>query len=43
VAPAALRHRVLPSFEAEADGLDADRVVAGILARLARHAPEAAT
>jgi MoxR-like ATPase len=42
VAPAALRHRVIPSFEAEADGLDADRVVAGILERLPRHAPEEA-
>ncbi len=42
VAPAALRHRVLPSFEAEADGLDADKVVAGILSRLPRHAAEAA-
>ena len=42
VAPAALRHRVIPSFEAEADGLDADRVVAGIIERLPRHAPEEA-
>ena len=42
VAPAALRHRVIPSFEAEADGLDTDRVVAGIIDRLARHAPEEA-
>ena len=42
VAPAALRHRVIPSFEAEADGLDADRVVAGIVERLPRHAPEEA-
>jgi hypothetical protein len=33
---------VIPSFEAEADGLDADRVVAGILERLPRHAPEEA-
>ena len=40
VAPAALRHRVAPSFEAEADGLDADRIVAGILSRLAREVPE---
>ena len=38
VAPAALRHRVVPSFEALADGLDADAVVAGILARLPREA-----
>jgi MoxR-like ATPase len=42
VAPAALRHRVIPSFEAEADGLDTDRVVAGIIDRLPRHAPEEA-
>jgi len=42
VAPAALRHRVIPSFEAEADGFDADRVVAGIIERLPRHAPEEA-
>ena len=42
VAPAALRHRVIPSFEAEADGLDADRVVAGIMERLPRHVPEEA-
>ncbi|MFM8699439.1 MAG: AAA family ATPase, partial [Phycisphaerales bacterium] len=42
VAPAALRHRVIPRFEAEADGLDADRVVAGIIERLPRHAPEEA-
>ena len=40
VAPAALRHRVAVSFEAESDGLDADRVVAGIVARLPRHLPE---
>jgi MoxR-like ATPase len=38
VAPAALRHRVAPSFEALADGLDADAVVAGILSRLPRDA-----
>ncbi len=40
VAPAALRHRIAPSFEAEADGLDADRIVAGILQRLPREAAE---
>lgn len=38
VAPSALRHRILPSFEAEADGLDTDRLVAGLLARLPREA-----
>jgi hypothetical protein len=31
VAPAVLRHRVLLNFEAEAAGIDVDRVVAGIL------------
>ena len=40
VAPAALRHRIAPSFEAEADGLDADAIVAGILARLPRELAE---
>ncbi len=39
VAPAALRHRVRPSFEAEADGMDADAVVRGILSRVAREVP----
>jgi MoxR-like ATPase len=43
VALPALRHRVLPSFEAEADGLTVDKVIAGLLARLAREgAPEVA-
>ena len=42
VAAPALRHRIAPSFEAEADGLDADRIVAGIVARLPRALPEAA-
>jgi MoxR-like ATPase len=40
VAPSALRHRIVPSFEAEADGLDADRIVAGIIERLPREVPE---
>jgi MoxR-like ATPase len=31
VAPAVLRHRILLNFEAEAAGVDVDRVVAGIL------------
>ncbi len=31
VAPAALRHRVLLTFEADADGVDADRVVRAVL------------
>jgi MoxR-like ATPase len=43
VAAPALRHRIAPSFEAEADGLDADRIVAGIIARLPRALPEAAS
>jgi MoxR-like ATPase len=45
VAFPALRHRVVPSFEAEADGLDVERVIAGILERLPREvaaAPSAA-
>jgi MoxR-like ATPase len=42
VAPAALRHRVAPSFEAEADGMDSDRVIAGVLERLPRNGPEVA-
>ena len=42
VATAALRHRVAPSFEAEADGMDSDRVIAGILERLPRNGPEVA-
>lgn len=39
VAGAALRHRVVPSFEAEADGLDVERVIAGILERMPREGP----
>jgi MoxR-like ATPase len=31
IAPAVLRHRILLNFEAEASGIDVDRVVAGIL------------
>ncbi|MFO0963050.1 MAG: MoxR family ATPase [Phycisphaerales bacterium] len=43
VAPAALRHRIAPSFEAEADGRDSDAIVRGILERLPREAaPEPA-
>jgi len=33
---------VAPSFEAEADGMDSDRVIAGILERLPRNGPEVA-
>ena len=40
VAAPALRHRIAPSFEAEADGLDADAIVAGIVGRLPRELPE---
>jgi MoxR-like ATPase len=36
VALPALRHRILPSFEAEADGMDVDRVIRGLLNRLPR-------
>ncbi len=32
IAPSALRHRVLRTFEAEADGVEADDLVEGILA-----------
>jgi MoxR-like ATPase len=32
VAPAVLRHRLVLSYEAEADGLDTDAVIARILA-----------
>ena len=38
VALPAMRHRVIPSFEAEADGMNSDRVVQGILQRLPREA-----
>lgn len=31
IAPDVLRHRILPTYEAEADGLDADKLVARIL------------
>ena len=34
IAPDVLRHRILLSFEAEADGVDADRVVSELLARV---------
>ncbi len=34
VAPAALRHRMLPTWEAEADGLDADAILAKLLDRV---------
>ena len=43
VAASALRHRIVPSFEAEADGLDSDRIVSGIIARLQRQIPEDAS
>ena len=35
LAPDVLRHRVLLSYEAEADGVDSDRFVAEILSRVA--------
>ncbi len=35
IAPDVLRHRVLLSFDAEADGIDADRVVEALLSRVA--------
>lgn len=34
VAPAALRHRILPTWEAEADGLDADAILQRLLDRV---------
>ena len=34
IAPAALRHRILRTFEAEADGLDADEIIHRILDRV---------
>ncbi len=34
VAPDVLRHRVLPTYEAEADGLDAEKIVARILEKV---------
>jgi MoxR-like ATPase len=34
IAPSALRHRVLRTFEAEADGVEADDLVHDILARV---------
>ena len=40
VAASALRHRIAPSFEAEADGLDSDGIVNGIITRLKRQVPE---
>ena len=39
VAASALRHRIAPSFEAEADGLDSDGIVNGIITRLKRQVP----
>jgi MoxR-like ATPase len=35
VAPDVLRHRILPTYEAEAEGVDADRIVREILDRVA--------
>jgi MoxR-like ATPase len=34
VAPDVLRHRVLPTYEAEADGLDSEKIVARILEKV---------
>ena len=34
IAPDVLRHRILPSYEAEADGMDADAIVAHILGKV---------
>jgi len=43
LAPAALRHRILRNFEAEAEGVDADRILADVLAAVSREpAAEAA-
>jgi MoxR-like ATPase len=36
VALPVLRHRILLKFQAEADGVDADRVIAQLLERVAR-------
>ncbi len=36
VAPAALRHRLIANFEAEAEGMDADRILARILPEVPR-------
>jgi len=36
VAPAALRHRLIGNFEAEAEGMDADRILAQILSEVPR-------
>ncbi len=36
VAPAALRHRLIANFEAEAEGIDADRILARILPEVPR-------
>jgi MoxR-like ATPase len=42
VAPAALRHRLIGNFEAEAEGMDADRILAQILSEVPRDVAVAA-
>ena len=42
VAPAALRHRLIGNFEAEAEGMDADRILARILSEVPRDVAVAA-
>ena len=42
VAPAALRHRLIGNFEAEAEGMDADRILGRILSEVPRDVAVAA-
>ncbi len=42
VAPAALRHRLIVNFEAEAEGMDADRILSRILSEVPRDVAVAA-
>jgi len=41
LAPAVLRHRLVPSFEAEAEGVDADALVAAVVSHVGREAAAA--
>jgi MoxR-like ATPase len=34
IAPPVLRHRLIRTFEAEADGIDADHIIEGLLQRV---------
>jgi MoxR-like ATPase len=40
MAPDVLRHRVIPTYEAEADGLDAEKIVSRILGAVSLDQPQ---